>query len=274
MTIAAGFIHRDGILLCSDTQQEAAVTKFHGPKIGMFECAAGKFCFALAGRAAFATSAIQKCVEALRVASTQNAISILETTLDKEYRRVVYQHPDYSTDHTLAYWLLIAYWPKDGRRASLFVTDEVTLHSCYGFQAVGLGLELANVLVRPFDTDDMGEEEAMILAAYMMAMVKENVAGCGGISQFLAVRNDGTTSPVMNVVLDEVERVAVAYDKAAHELLLSMAMEDDSILSQKLEEFGEHARAVRDYWSKLKRANPAVSGYLQLPIAFRSRQQP
>ena len=38
MTIAAGFIHADGILLCSDTQMEGGAIKFQAPKIGMFEC--------------------------------------------------------------------------------------------------------------------------------------------------------------------------------------------------------------------------------------------
>jgi hypothetical protein len=36
MTIAAGFIHADGVLLCSDTQMEGGATKFQAPKIGMF----------------------------------------------------------------------------------------------------------------------------------------------------------------------------------------------------------------------------------------------
>jgi hypothetical protein len=125
--------------------------------------------------------------------------------------------------------------------------------------------------MRPFDADRIGEEEAMILASYMMAMVKENVAGCGGISQFIAIRNDGTTSPV---ALDELERIAPKYDKAAHELLFCLATDGDDTLNRKLEEFGGQARIVKDYWAKLKRSNRAVGQYLQLPIAFRSPQRP
>jgi hypothetical protein len=49
MTIAAGFLHADGILLCSDSQMEGAAIKFQAPKIGMFEFLGGKIGFAFAG---------------------------------------------------------------------------------------------------------------------------------------------------------------------------------------------------------------------------------
>lgn len=42
MTIAAGFPHRDGVLLCSDSQQVASIAKFYGPKLGFTEIPYGK----------------------------------------------------------------------------------------------------------------------------------------------------------------------------------------------------------------------------------------
>ena len=37
MTIAAGFVHQDGVLLCADTQQETWALKFYSSKVGYFD---------------------------------------------------------------------------------------------------------------------------------------------------------------------------------------------------------------------------------------------
>ena len=83
----------------------------------------------------------------------------------------------------------------------MFVTTEHTMSSCFDrFQAIGIGFELANVLARPFAFDDMSEEGPIALAAYILSQVKDNVPGCGGISQFVSMRNDGTVSPEWSLV--------------------------------------------------------------------------
>jgi predicted proteasome-type protease len=69
VTIAAALSHEDGILLCSDTQQEAGAMKIHGSKIGHFTCPGGKVAFAIAGNVPFAFSAIQKCAKRVKEAA-------------------------------------------------------------------------------------------------------------------------------------------------------------------------------------------------------------
>jgi hypothetical protein len=90
MTIVAGFLHRDGVLICADTQQESWVMKMHAPKVGHFDCYGGKVAYAFSGHSAFAESAIQKCERKLKSTNSGDLQVILERLLDREYRRVVF----------------------------------------------------------------------------------------------------------------------------------------------------------------------------------------
>jgi hypothetical protein len=160
MTIAAGFMHQSGIILCSDTQQEGGSTKYHGPKTGIIDIPYGKIAFAFAGHADFAITAIQTCAARLKSVPPGDTIQTLSEVIESEYRRLVFNHPDYSTDRSLSYWLLIALWQKATCSCSLWVTQEHSLHSSFEpFRAVGIGMDLANVLVRPFETDRLSELE-------------------------------------------------------------------------------------------------------------------
>jgi hypothetical protein len=260
MTIAAGFIHSGGIILCSDTQQEGGAIKFHGPKIGCFKCPGGNVAIALAGNVRFAISAIQKCEFHLATVSAKDTISELEAVLEREYRRVVYDHPDYGKpgkEESLGYELLISYWQKSSSTTSLFITHDHVMESCFErVQAIGSGMELATVLARPFAYALLGEEQALILAAYVLARVKANVPGCGGDSQFVTMRNDGTGSMVAQLKLDRIAEIAAAYDKSAHTLLFAMTSDDDEEFTQAVDGFILQAKLIRYSWLDVRRATP------------------
>src|SRR5580704_18025225 len=61
MTIAAGFVHRGGVLLCADTQHETATMKSHASKLHQVDYWDGHIAFAYAGNSAFALTTIEKC---------------------------------------------------------------------------------------------------------------------------------------------------------------------------------------------------------------------
>jgi hypothetical protein len=275
MTIAAGFSHGSGIVLCADTQQEAGTGKFHGPKVGVSDIPYGKIAFAMAGNAAFATTAVQSCAAALGTTTPSKTISVMVEVLESEYRRLVFTHPLYTTDPNLWYAIIIALWQESTKTCSLWVTQEHSIHSCFEhFCAVGAGTDLANVIVRPFADDALTEQRTLTLMAYMMARVKDNVAGCGGISQYISLSDDGACSSLINISLDEVEKVAALYDKAVHELLLFINEDDYEAFSRGLTHFGYQAHALRDNWSRIRRTNPEVRRFLGLTKDERSRQRP
>jgi hypothetical protein len=275
MTIAAGFWHRNGVLLCSDSQQEGGSTKIYGPKIGFFECPGGKIGIAFAGNVRLALSAIDHCSSRLKSVPPSDTVAELDAELETCYRRAVFSHPLYGKDEALGYSLLISFWDRGRQASSMFVTQEHTMSACYDrFQAIGIGFELANVLARPFAFDEMEEEEVLALAAYVLAQVKENVPGCGGISQFIAMRNDGAVSPRLSIVTEQIEDIAARYDKAAHRLLFSMIGSGDMAFNEAMLEFGNTARDLKDAWRKARDSNPEVSRYLLLTKDVPSRPQP
>ena len=97
MTIAAGFVCEEGVLLCADTEPTGWSSKFHGSKVEHFEIRGGKIAFALtAANSHLAWSAIQKCRDRLQAVVPKDVVVELEQILDAEYRRQVLTHPSYS----------------------------------------------------------------------------------------------------------------------------------------------------------------------------------
>ena len=274
MTIAAGFLHRDGIILCSDTQQEGGTTKYHGPKIGVVDIPFGKIGFAFAGNVDFAIAAIQSCGQRLKDTAPEDTVRVLTETVESEYRRLVFTHPDYHSGH-LWYSLVLSLWDESRGECSLWATQDHSIISCFeNFRPVGIGTDLANVIVRPFMNDMLSEEKALILMTFMMARVKETVPGCGGISQYVAMGHNGSASAVMNISLEEVEKVSGPYDKAAHELLCSMNIEDDQIYNNAAMAFIRQAVNDREMWKRIRRTNPEVRQRLGLTRDDPSHQPP
>ena len=121
---------------------EGGMTKIQAPKIGMFECAAGKLGFAFAGNTAFAISAIQKCYAHIRHVGPEDLVDALQESIEREYRRAIFDHPSHAVDPNLAYSLLISFWSRSQGRVALFRTQDHILHSCYGSECIGIGFEL------------------------------------------------------------------------------------------------------------------------------------
>ena len=109
VTIAAGFLHRNGVLLCADTQVEQGEGKSDISKIHSFNCEGAKLAFA--GNHPFAISTIQECEARLKRTAPKDALAVVEHVLDAEYKRVVLSLPEQATDASVHYWLLVAICP-------------------------------------------------------------------------------------------------------------------------------------------------------------------
>src|SRR2546427_6051638 len=179
MTIAVGLRCQDGILLCADTEHTGYSAKSHHAKLDRFDIYGGNICFALAGASALAWSAVQKCKTELQTASA-DVIGHIEETLDREYRRNVFGHPNYSG---LDYQLLLGVWLTD-KRPRLFCTTATAMTEVQDFECIGIGAELAAYLIRPgFPVSSF--HDALSLTAYTIACVKDGITGCGGMSIYI-----------------------------------------------------------------------------------------
>ena len=268
MTIAAGFRCYDGVLLCADTEEQGWVMTLQASKLSSSVHRWGKVAFAFAGNTGFALSAIQKCESRLDHLDGNQVMSELESILDGEYRRNVLSHPDHAVDGSLAYRLLIAVW-RLGSKARLFVTTQTAMREVSDYECVGAGDYLAHYLVRPSFTTNMQERPLFSLAAYALANVKGYVPGCGGRSQFLLMRDDGTIGiteafsdyePYSGI--EWLERQSRRYDSFARQLLFAVVNpEGQTEFEAVLEGFNKQVNDMRRNWLEGKAVHESFARF-------------
>lgn len=265
MTIAAGFSCGEGVLLCADTEQTAWAMKLQGKKVDYFDFPGGKLAYAYAGNTHFAFSAIQKLQKRLQSGLQQNMVEI-EKLLDKEYRRNVLRHPDHATDSSLDYRFLLALWsPTEGTK--FFMTSQTALVAGGTYECIGVGDYLAHYLIsRSFNGGSV--RDALALAAYFLAGIKDYVVGCGGMSVYVFLHNDGRVAVLTSEhdgPCSQLQKYAKTYDFHMRQLLISLANEDseDRHFEQYLADvFVPRLMEVRRKWTKTRQEKEAKFRHL------------
>jgi 20S proteasome alpha/beta subunit len=190
MTIAAGFVYDDGVLLCADSQFTVGYSKADGMKLGRFNASWGTVMAAIAGNVDFATSAFQKCErESESKDAKENPLEALEEILKEFYRYHVFGHPKYS-EGEYDYSLLLAIRIK-GERAKLYRTQETALREIKAFDCAGSGEDSARDLLRFLYGTGKRRDYAIALAAYVLKHVKEHIQYCGGPSLIWTLGHNG-----------------------------------------------------------------------------------
>jgi 20S proteasome alpha/beta subunit len=294
MTIAAGFVCDDSVLLCADTLY-SGTAKTHDKKVDSFDYPGGKVAFAIAGNSVYAWSAVNKLKEKLKKTADANLTPMLaERVLAGEYRRQIFSHPNREKDYGLPYWILLALW-SNRHGVQLYVTDETSMNPVESFQCIGAGADLARYLIQPAFYSLMGMRGVWNLAAYALKAAKEYVDGCGGDSLFLVLENDGTigvtSAAIPNTMPHQIENVFVQYESMTRHLLLSMANPDiDERLfwDVVLKDFAATLWEIKKQWSQVphdweeefKKRNPrhhpsaARVAYLRVSMGLPPRDLP
>jgi 20S proteasome alpha/beta subunit len=258
MTIAAGFICSEGVLLCADTEQTGWAMKLHDSKVDHFEHPGGKIAYAYAGNVPFACSAIQKLRRHLQRRTFNDTMAEVEKVLDREYRRNVLSHPDHLTDSTISYRILFGVW-SPGERVRLYSTSLTAIEEVKGYQCIGMGDYLAHYLVRQHVAGGIPQRHTLIHASYALSAIKDYVPDCGGMSIYVLLQNDGRTGVLTSIhpgPCSEIQEYAKPYDVATRELLIAMVNDDgdDVHFEQYLREvFAPRLLEVRKKWTKARR---------------------
>ncbi len=228
-------------------------------KVYHFEVPGGKVCFALSGASALAWSAIQKCRKQLQAAPSNDLVADIETILDAEYRRNVLGHPNY-TDFD--YSLLLGIWMPN-ERPRLYFTTATAITEVKEFQCIGIGGELASYLIRP-GFYGLTLTSAVALAAYTLGSVKDSITGCGGMSIYVLLRNDGTvgvltigtTTLFAALELLQGKVIGQCYKRHRHQEFLRFLRHLDREFPQPvalhlvLDNYGTHGEAEVQAWLK------------------------
>jgi len=260
MSIAAGIRYRNGVLLCADTEQSAWTHTLHESKIQRIRLPEAEVVIAYAGHTDFSLSAIEKCGQVLRRTESEALLEELEGTLEEEYRRHVLSHPGYATDGSLAYRMLIAFW-RSGEKARLFVTTQTAMREVLGYECIGSGDYLAHYLMRPNFTSALDERTALALSAIALAGVKGYVEGVGGVSCFMAVRDNGSVGDAFSLpapgmtprtAVEWIDNSSKGYRYLFGKLLITAANPElsDANFMAYLSTFSQQIAETRERWMR------------------------
>lgn len=210
VTIAAGFVASDGIVLCADTQETyGQLLKLNTPKIIVrpesFIPGAPRIVFAGAGHGPF----IDKLAnEAWRRVSTRTPAGQFSDVCDdieasikdahEEFGRIF--QPGAMPNAELIYGVAV------GGRKGLFRAIGPIVNPVDKYASVGVGLYLADYIHDRLGLASAGLADSgwyEILAIYLLQQAKEYIEGCGGDSHVLTLMASGKVSVVdfMDVAL-------------------------------------------------------------------------
>lgn len=196
MTIAAGFVCLDGIILAADTQETVpGYTKNSTEKIRMW----ADHGLGIAITGAGDTDLIETIGPEIERA-IYRGYSPKQARFDNELREIIRK-----TMHSafLKYIRPYAAFPREERPGcdllvAVSVKNEVNDYEClfkasgtvvrkieYGAECVGTGLILAKSLIERFYSSFMDLDEAVLAVCYIMHHTKKWVDGCGGTTDLL-----------------------------------------------------------------------------------------
>jgi 20S proteasome alpha/beta subunit len=192
MTIAAGFLCSDGIVLAVDSEYSGNVSKSSGQKIFPIQ-QNNRFAVSLAtaGHVGMAKRAVQKFTSLLNArigtnpASLDDIQDVMEDALCGVHDKHIYPAPA-DERATVDFWVLMAVWTPSEQ--ALFRTDITAVTRVYGADCIGIGSYLGTYLIDLLCDYSplMSVEDVKPIAAYIIKSAKEFVSGCG-LNTFLRV---------------------------------------------------------------------------------------
>lgn len=207
MTIAIGFRCSDGILLCADTQHTCpGIMKTRRTKAYFYDFPrnGSKVAFVFSGSVEYAKMAIQRISSAVgRIRKgTLDLDSVHRETqreLEEIYAKHIFPHPRFKDVDGPGFDLLMACFAGHECGSDLFSTCESSVCKVEdSYVCLGAGTYLAEFLLKnryETGTDLYG---AAGLALGVLKKVKEHVDGCGGYSEMVYLRYDGSSGQILD----------------------------------------------------------------------------
>jgi ATP-dependent protease HslVU (ClpYQ) peptidase subunit len=250
MTIAAGFVFGDGVLLCADSQFTVGGSKLDGMKLGNFEASWGQVMVAFAGDVDFAAAAFQQ-FERERESDEAKAdpIGAMADTFEDFYRRHVLERPG-DDNAEFEYSLLLAVRLRFDGIVRLYRTYETILREIKSFDCAGSGDDFARDILGHLHKNECKQNYAVALASYTLAHIKANVQYCGGKSVIFALLHNGKIS---NLSSDELEYAAIQMERVscwfiweAQKFMLGHTFGDGEEFKKRLEILVTRAKWIRE----------------------------
>lgn len=246
MTIAAGFICSDGLLLCADSQQSDETTKYQREKIFAFEdcliCTGS-------GDSAFIKMTFDKLCDEFKSAKPTNradARDISERTVTAVHEEHIYKFHQPGDSRRPYLQLILGARCQDGELALVKTVDDAA-YLGGEYEATGLGQYLFEYWARLFYRNNLSMDVMLYIALFILREVKRNADGCGGYSRVLRMPKDAKY-PQKFTWYDENEIFAGFPETMVRILsVLTDPSVPDQWIDERLEGFCKHLRLIREH---------------------------
>ncbi len=256
MTMAAGVRFDGGIMLCAESMYSGGDAKFNRTKIFTTRYEGGCTIFAVAGHEGYAKLAVQDAQERIQAEKgrrrTFKAIrSIVSTVVSSVYAN----HIDKRLPHELydsEIQLLIAV-RDEGEGLCLFATKKTAVIRIDTYDCIGSGASLGHYIIGPSYDAKLNERRVLMLAIQALTATKDHDPYCGGDSEIIILREDGTISPPRNaqspLSLQFAETIIREFNADSRRLLL--ALTDPATMDEarpQVDYFSSKMKYTREQW--------------------------
>ena len=182
MTIAAGFLCDDGIVIAADSEVQAGSDKHHESKIFTLHpdniALNPMAVFAGSGWLDFVRMAVDKIRHrALGVSHSYEIEEIIETTVLEIHRKHIRFYP---TSPKPYFSLIVGLRDEDGS-LRIVETSGTSITRVPQQVCIGAGQTLGSYLSRALNSDGLSVDTTAMLATQILDQVKKNVPECGGM---------------------------------------------------------------------------------------------
>jgi 20S proteasome alpha/beta subunit len=195
MTIAAGYLASDGILICADTEHSDEVAKYRKQKafrIKDYAMVTGS------GTSHLISVASERIARVMPESpSTENAaLDIVEAVVSRLHKDHIFKYYDASSHARPTLNLIVGVRCVNGKLA-LIKTQDTTATMGASHVSTGNGEYLFEYWASHFFDRQLRAEAASYLILFIMREVKDHVTGCGGESQvhILPLNPNHSTDP-------------------------------------------------------------------------------
>ncbi len=246
MTIAAGFLCPDGIVVCADSEVSTDSEKYEESKIFTLSASDGPtVIFAGSGWFDYVKMTVDKIMgRAAFMTHAHEIEEIVEQTVLEVHRKHIRYYP---AEPKPFFNLLVGIRDESGLR--LLLSSATSVRRVTEYACIGIGETLANYLSRGLTPQRESSEDAALLAVQILDQVKSNVPGCGGrFSEVVIVTKAGQILRIPPSSLLDIEYRARDFVRLLKPLLMSFSNPTlpESEFETKLSEFGEQCRRVRE----------------------------
>ena len=222
MTIAAGFVCRDGILLCADSLYSGQEKAYRDKLYSHITSGGTALGFAISGDVDYARTAICDCLESVSEMAHERQQDILSVkkTIRRAVKRVLRDYGAEKLDQFQKPDILIGI--RAGDVLQLCSARDSAFPSIDKFECKGSGGYLASYMLSHIRyPEHFTITQILPWVVRALAAVKVHDTYCGGGSQFLAMRI-GQSTGIKSLRIDEIDAIAETFDLSVSRLFWEM----------------------------------------------------